>query len=287
MNQETRLSGATRVLSGILQSRTGQVLADNRMWRLETLLKPILRAHGFSSMEHLVDRILSHNDEALTAEVVNALLNNESSFFRDQQVFRLLMEEVLPHIAATKQDRLIRIWSAGCSTGQEAYSLAMAFRKQPEIWEGWRIQILGTDISTSAIARARSGLFPQMDVQRGLAITDLLKWFEQEEDDWRISPDLRAITDFRVDNLFECNIPSGRYDIVLCRNVLLYFSPELRQQVFDKLASYCAPGSYLVLGAGETVIGQTEHFSTSQQFRGIYERTESKADSGTPYRRSN
>lgn len=281
------LTGAMRVLAGLLQVRTGQFLSENRMWRLETSLKPLLRAHRLATLEELVDKLLADGEGPLVDQVIDALLNNESSFFRDHHVFQTLARELLPHIAANRPNKTLRIWCAGCSTGQEAYSLAMLFRKDPEVWKGWRTSILATDISTSVIAHAKSGIYSQMDVQRGLAINDLLRWFDTAGDNWRISEELRRMVDFRVDNLFECQVPHGLYDLILCRNVLLYFSPEMRKQVFLRLAQYCAPGGLLVLGAGETVIGQTEDFVASPQFRSVYQRTETPAPRdeglGTPF----
>lgn len=267
-----QLTGAMRVLAGLLQARTGQFLSDGRLWRIETSLRPLMRAHGLAGLDHLVDRLLSARDEGLIGAVVDALLNNESSFFRDQHVFHTLAHDVLPAIAQTRPDKVMRIWSAGCSSGQEAYSLAMIFAREPERWAGWRIQILGTDISSTMIARARAGLYSQIDVQRGLAINDLLAWFEPVDEEWRIADTLRAMVDFRVDNMFECAVPVGAYDLVLCRNVLLYFSAPMRKQMFTRLARHSAPGGYLVLGAGETVIDQTEHFSPSPDLRGMYRR---------------
>lgn len=275
MNEEspqTSFTAAMRVLAGLLEARTGQILAENRMWRIETALKPVLRSGGFADLEALVARLLSGAEPRLSDDVVNALLNNESSFFRDLQTFQMMTQEVLPHIQATRPDKVVRIWCAGCSTGQEAYSLAMQFRKNAEQWKGWRISILATDISTAAIAQAQSGIFSQIDVQRGLAITDLLKWFEPSGDDWKVCDELRRMIDFRQDNLFDSRVPSGHYDLILCRNVLLYFSLEMRQRVFGRLAHHSRPGGFLLLGAGETVIGQTDEFVSSRDFRGSYER---------------
>lgn len=272
---EARLTGAMRVLSDLLQARTGQFLAESRMWRLETSLKPLLRAHGLATLDDLVDRVLAEGGEPLADAAVDALLNNETSFFRDQHIFLTIIRELLPLIAERRGDRLLRIWSAGCSAGQEAYSLAMMIAKEPETWAGWRIQIVGTDISRSMVARARSGLFSQIDVQRGLAINDLVRWFEPAGDDWRISDQIRRMVDFRVDNLLECTVPSGEYDLILCRNVLLYFSSIMRPRVFAQLARYAAPGGFLLLGAGETVIGHTDEFAASPLCKSVYERVAS------------
>lgn len=264
-------TGAMRVLAGLLEARTGQQLAANRMWRIDTALKPLLRANNMASLEELVSQLLSGNDRQLLDAVVDSLLNNESSFFRDLSTFGMIERELLPHIAASGE-KTLRIWCAGCSTGQEALSLAMLIRKRAERWTGWRIQILATDISSSAIARARSGLYSQMEVQRGLGVTDLLRWFEPAGDDWQASRELLDMIDYRVDNLLEPTMASGGYQLILCRNVLLYFSADLRRKVFENLALYSAAEGHLILGAGETVMGQTDEFGASRQFRGSYER---------------
>lgn len=265
-------SGASRIFSGLLEARTGQILSESRAWRMETALKPILRAHGCADMDALAARLVAHKDPVLENAVVNALLNNESSFFRDLQIFDMIHRHILPHIHAQKPDRTLRIWSAGCSTGQEVYSLAIQIQNDMARWRGWRIEILATDISTAAIDQARAGTFTQMDVQRGLPVADLLKWFEPAGDDWRAHSMLRQMIDFRTDNLFDARAPVGEYDLLLCRNVLLYFTPERRQGVLQLLTRHSHAGSVLLLGAGETVIGQSEDFVPHPEFRGGYGR---------------
>lgn len=264
-------SGAMRVLAGLLEARTGQQLAANRMWRIETALKPLLRTHNMATLEELVSRLLASDERQLLDAAIDALLNNESSFFRDLSTFGMIERDLLPHLASSEK-RLVRIWCAGCSTGQEALSLAMLVRKNPERLAGCRVQILATDISSSAIARAKSGLYSQMEVQRGLGINDLLRWFEPMGDDWQASRELLDMIDYRVDNLLEPLVPVSSFDLILCRNVLLYFSADLRRKVFVNLAQHGAADGHLILGAGETVMGQTDEFLASRQFRGCYER---------------
>lgn len=265
-------TGAMHVLAGLLEARTGQQLATNRMWRIDTALKPLLRANNMSSLEELVSQLLAGNDRVLLDSVVDAMLNNESSFFRDLSTFGMIEREMLPHIAASGGGT-VRIWCAGCSTGQEALSLAMLIRKNPERWTGSRVQIHATDISSAAIARAKSGIYSQMEVQRGLGVADLLRWFEPAGDDWKASRELLDMIDYRVDNLLEPATASTAYQLILCRNVLLYFSAELRRKVFENLSRHSGVDGHLILGAGETVMGQTDDFIASRHFRGSYERS--------------
>jgi len=168
---------------------------------------------------------------------------------------------------ATKR---LRIWSAGCSTGQEAYSLAMLFAEDPMRWSGWTIDILGSDVSESAIQRAREGAYSQFEVQRGLGIAQMIKWFEECENGWRAIEPLRRLARFQVHNLLEPAPHPGEFDIVLCRNVLLYLNAERRTQVFERIAGAMAADGCLMLGAGETVIGQTRRFEADIEARGLY-----------------
>jgi chemotaxis protein methyltransferase CheR len=279
--------GAARILSGLLEARTGQILSEGRAWRMETALRPVLRVHGLQTIDDLAAQLLRKQDPRLDEDVVNALLNNESSFFRDLQIFDMIHRQILPRIQEERGERTLRIWSAGCSTGQEAYSLAIRLCNDAERWQGWRIEILATDISTAAIEQARSGIFSQMDVQRGLAVGDLIKWFEPHGEDWRANSVLRRMIDFRRDNLFDARAPSGEYDLLLCRNVLLYFTPARRGDVLQLLARHSHAGSVLLLGAGETVIGQGDDFLPHPDFRGGYAPKALASDrAGRPVRRA-
>jgi chemotaxis protein methyltransferase CheR len=199
------------------------------------------------------------------------LLNNETYFFRDRTPFDLLARHALSELAVKRAaKKRLRIWSAGCSTGQEAYSLSMLFADEPQKWEGWTIDILGTDVSSCVIDRARAGVYSQFEVQRGLAITQTVRWFEESGNGWRIADALRKNVRFQVHNLLEAPPQPGGFDIVLCRNVLLYLCSERKALAFDRLASAMAPDGYLMLGAGETVIGQTRKLAADAKARGLY-----------------
>jgi len=262
---------AARSLAGLLEQMTGQQLASTRRWRIETALQPLMRHHNISSLDMLAG-LASQPGSTLREDVVEALLNHETSFYRDLPIFKAIGDEVLPVMAAGRPGTKLRIWSAGCSTGQEAYSLAFIFSNQGARWDDWQIEILGTDVSPHAIAQARNGIYSQFEVQRGLPIGDLIARFDQEGDDWRVRPMLKARTSFMVHNLLD-PAPASRFDMILCRNVLLYFSAERRRAVLDRLASAIAPDGMLILGAGETVLGQTEAFTPDPQLRGVYRPT--------------
>ncbi len=266
-----RAGGATNVFATLLESRTGQQLDANREWRIETALKPVLRERGLDSLDQLAGELLAGRDQAVGDKIIDALLNQETSFFRDAAVLDMVAQAVA---AARGPDlnRRIRIWSAGCSSGQEPLSLAMLFDEQPG-GEERMPEIVATDISDASVARGRAGRFSQFEIQRGLSVRRMMRWFETVGDDWVASPELVRRVQFRQLNLVADPLPIGRFDVILCRNVLLYFAPAMRRHVFARLAEVMRPGGLLVLGAGETVIGQTDAFRPSPTYRGLYEPT--------------
>lgn len=269
---------SSRILAGLLEARTGQQLTMNRRWRIETALSSLLRERGISTLDELITILVMGKEPALSNQVVEALLNNETYFFRDRSPFDLLARHALPQLA-TKRDstRRVRIWSAGCSTGQEVYSLAMLFAEDPAKWRGWTVDVLGTDVSSTVVDRARAGTYSQFEVQRGLGINQTIRWFEECDGGWRAVEEIRKSVRFQVHNLLESPPHPGEFDIILCRNVLLYLTGDKRRMAFDRIASALAADGWLMLGAGETVIGQTERFGADVEARGLYRRTDGTA----------
>jgi chemotaxis protein methyltransferase CheR len=231
-----------------------------------------MRERGVDGLDRLVATLVTGREPALAEAVVEALLNNETFFYRDRPSFDLLLGPALSRLEqARRSEKRLSIWCAGCSTGQEAYSVAMRFAEQKLRWAGWSIDIVGTDVSRAAIERADRGLYSQFEVQRGLAVVQMMRWFtERPGAGWQIAPELQAMVRFRVHSLAEPPPQPGRFDILLCRNVLLYFSAAARREAFTRLASAAAPDAVLMLGAGETVIGQTDAFVSDPDCRGLY-----------------
>lgn len=254
-----------QIIADLLAARTGQHLTESRRWRVGSALAGVFREHGISNVDQLVCLLAqpenSGGGRKLSQEVVEALLNNETYFFRDKPTFDQLPEDILPDLARRRaHTRRISIWCAGCSTGQEVYSLAMLFAEQAERWNGWTIDILGTDVSHSAITTARSGLYSQFEVQRGLGVTQMLSHFEESRRGWQVLDRTRSYARFQQHNVLEEPPTRQSFDLILCRNVLLYFGQANRQKAFSRLCGAIAPDGYLMLGAGETVVGQTEEF---------------------------
>lgn len=260
--------GTMGVLTAILEARIGQQLAANREWRVETVLKPVLRDLGLETLDALATA--AQHSTAIGDRVADALLNQESSFFRDAAVFEMVADAV-DSLRATKLNRRPRVWSAGCSFGQEPLSLAMLFAERGADQHDLPPEIIASDVSEAALARARSGRYSQFEIQRGLPIRRMVRWFDGDGVDWVAKTELVRRINYRRLNLVTDPPPVGRFDVILCRNVLLYLTIELRRQILDRLATVLRPGGVLVLGAGETVIGQTEAFRPSARYRGLYE----------------
>lgn len=273
--QPTTQTGAMAVLAALLETRTGQQIAANRAWRIETALKPVLKVRGHDTLDQLVAELLDDQTGIISDLIVDALLNQESSFFRDAAILDSVVTAV--NARQAKDARRPRIWSAACSTGQEPLSLAMLFADRLEQTGQPEPEIFATDVSEAAIARAKSARFSQFEIQRGLPVRQMIRWFDALGSDWVASPELVRKISFRRHNLVGDPAPPGRFDVVLCRNVLFYLSPTLRKRVFDLLAEVVRPGGLLVLGAGETVTGQTDAFAPSAEYRGLYERVPTPA----------
>ena len=249
-------------LASLLESRTGQRIAANRAWRIDTALKPLATEKGMGSIDELVGHLRDGSNPALADRIVDALLNQETSFFRDAGVIEAAADAIASIAVGTP-----RIWCAGCATGQEPLSLAIAFAERG----GALPDLIATDVSAAAIARARAGRYTQFEIQRGLPIRRMLRWFEQDGEDWVAQAELVRRIAWRRSNLVVDAAPGGRFDAVFCRNVLFYLAPELRTRVLDLIAGSLRPGGLLMLGAGETVIGQSDRFVPSKRFRGLYE----------------
>jgi chemotaxis protein methyltransferase CheR len=264
-----------QIIADLLEAHTGQHLTESRRWRVNSALAGIFRQHGISNIDQLVCLLAAPPPESpdLAQEVVEALLNNETYFFRDKPTFDQLPAEILPELAERRRDvRRLSIWSAGCSTGQEVYSLAMLFADQAESWQGWTIDILGTDVSHRTIDAAHSGLYSPFEVQRGLGVAQMLRHFDETPHGWQVREAVRGMVRFGQHNILSGH-PPGRipFDLVLCRNVLLYFDRTTRAVAFSRLASAVMPDGFLMLGAGETVVGQTDRFLPAARRASFFE----------------
>jgi len=231
----------------------------------------VARKWKLATFDDLVRLIRSKNDEAVIRDVVEAMTTNESFFFRDTKPFDQFKQISLPAmLKARAGNKTLRIWSAACSSGQEAYSLAMILTEMGGQLSGWKIEIVGTDLSNEILQRAKDGLYSQFEVQRGLPITLLVKYFQQTGDRWKISDKIRQMVSFREWNLLNDPAPLGRFDIVFCRNVLIYFDQPTKAKVLAGVAKQMPEDGYLFLGGAETVLGISDKFQLLPGQRGIY-----------------
>jgi chemotaxis protein methyltransferase CheR len=257
-------------LCRLLKDRSGLALAGDKQYLVESRLLPLARKAGIASLADLVAK-LKDDDDRLAVEVVHAMTTNESFFFRDKIPFDHFRDTIMPALLeARAAERRIRIWCAAAATGQEPYSLAICLKEVKDKLAGWRIEILGTDLATAVLEKAKAGLYTQFEVQRGMPIQMLVKYFAQVGEMWQIAADIRAMVQYRPLNLLSDFSYLGTFDLVFCRNVLIYFDQETKVAVLNRIARVTAPHGYLVLGAAETVVGLSDAFKPVPDRRGLY-----------------
>jgi chemotaxis protein methyltransferase CheR len=265
----------------LIFERTGLVLGQDKTYLIDSRLTPVARKYKLAGLDALATALRQGKDAQLLHDFTDALMTNESFFFRDVKPFDQFRDVVLPRLLTERaQSKHIRIWSAACSTGQEPYSLAILLKEQAAKVHGWKIEIVATDISREVLARAASGIYSQFEVQRGLPIQLLLKYFKQDGDKWQISPELRAMVSFRDFNLLSDPAVLGTFDVVFCRNVLIYFDQVTKARILDRISRILSGSGVLFLGGAETVLGVSDRFEPLTGHRGVY--TVARAPAAVP-----
>lgn len=255
----------------LLQVRSGLHLSLEKRYLVESRLGMLCRRRGIDGIGALVATLQRGPARELENAVVEAMTTNETLFFRDRTPFDLFRDVILPEkLAANAHCRQLRIWCAAVSSGQEAYSLAMLLDEAASRLAGWKVEILGSDISTEMLEKARQGIYSQFEVQRGLPIQLLLKYFRQEGDKWRVNERIRAMVELKQHNLLESSTHLGQFDVIFCRNVLIYFDVPTKARVMAALSQRLAPHGAFILGAAETVIGITTTLVPDAGHRGLY-----------------
>jgi chemotaxis protein methyltransferase CheR len=258
-------------LADLLRSRSGLVIGQDKIYLLETRLAPILKREKLRDLNDLVDRLRGRGADAVARDVVEAMTTNESFFFRDDKPFQHFRAQALARVVAARGPGVpLRIWSAAASSGQEAYSLAMILSESRALLGDRRVEILGTDLARDQLARAREGVYTQFEVQRGLPVQMLMRHFRREDAGWRISDALRAMVQWKEWNLLGDLRSLGRFDIVFCRNVLIYFDQPTKTRALEAIAGQMSPDGMLYLGGAETVLGLTTRFAPLPAERGVY-----------------
>jgi chemotaxis protein methyltransferase CheR len=257
-------------LRKLLKDHSGLDLSADKQYLIESRLLPLARKSGLSGIPDLVAKIRA-GSSAHTVQVVEAMTTNETFFFRDKVPFEHFRDTIMPEVLkARAARRSVRIWCAAGSTGQEPYSLAMSLKEMGAALAGWRVEIIATDLSQEVLEKAKAGIYSQFEVQRGLPIQMLVKYFKQSGELWQINPELRSMVQHRQLNLLHDFSALGAFDVVFCRNVLIYFDQDTKINIFNRLARSMETDGFLVLGAAETVVGLTDTFKPIPDRRGLY-----------------
>jgi len=257
-------------LRKFLKDNSGLDLSSDKQYLIESRLLPIARKAGLPGIGELVQK-MKGGSSPIADQVVEAMTTNETFFFRDKTPFDHFRDSIMPEILqARAARRSIRIWCAAGSTGQEPYSLAMCLKEMGAALAGWRVDILATDLSLEVIEKSKSGLYSQFEVQRGLPIQLLVKYFKQVGEFWQINADIRAMIQHRQLNLLHDFAQLGTFDVIFCRNVLIYFDQDTKVNIFRRLAKATESDGFLVLGAAETVVGLTDAYKPHPERRGLY-----------------
>ena len=258
------------IVRRIVQARSGLMIDPDKTYRVETCLAPVARREGFADISEMIRAIQAKRDNALMWAVTEALANTETSFFRDRAPFQQFREEILPELAMRRGDQPIRIWSAACSTGQEAYSLAMIVDDEASKYPGLKVELFGSDLSERCLEKAQSGLYTQFEVQRGLPIRLLVRHFEKDDETWRLSPRIRQSVRWRRINLLADLSGLGAFDVIFCRNVVSSFDRTSAGRVLEQLSAALPEDGVLMLGVDETASDYTDALRSVAGRRGVY-----------------
>ncbi|PLW75602.1 CheR family methyltransferase [Cohaesibacter celericrescens] len=265
-------------LQGFLKEKSGLVLSNDKQYLIESRLMPIARQAGLETISDLIGKLRSFGERKLQIAVVEAMTTNESFFFRDKTPFDHFVDTIIPHLVQKRQRGRVRIWCAAASTGQEPYSLAMCLKENAAKLGGLSFEIIGTDISQDVLEKAKAGFYSQFEVQRGLPVQLLLKYFTQHGEMWQIAPDIRSMVTYKPFNLLDSFASMGQFDVIFCRNVLIYFDQATKSDIMQRLAKQMPDDGHLLLGAAETVVGLTTSFQSVAGKRGLYAKTRANAD---------
>jgi chemotaxis protein methyltransferase CheR len=260
-------------LRDLVYRRSAIVIENGKEYLVESRLGPLARTEGFASIDEMVSKIRAQPANGLHAKIVEAMTTNETSFFRDLHPFEALKTQILPSLRKARAfSRKLRIWSAACSAGQEGYTIAMVLREHFPDLVPWDVKIVGTDLATAMVARAKEGKFSQLEVNRGLPAPFLVKYFDRKGVDWQIKQPLRDMFEVRAMNLIDPWPAMPTFDIVFLRNVLIYFDVATKQLILSRIRQVLAPDGYLFLGGAETTLKVDDSFQRVQIDKSVYYR---------------
>ena len=259
-------------ISSVIKEKSGIILSQDKMYLIESRFKPIMKERSIGSLSDLVSKMKTNTDSGFMQELVEAMTINESLFFRDIKPFKTLTDFIIPAIKEKNNSSNLNIWSAACSTGQEPYSIAMTLKDTPAVSD-IVYNIDATDINQTVIDKAASGIYSQFEVQRGVPTMMLMKYFMQnpETEEWTVNQDVKSNIKFFPFNLVTDKTPTAKYDIVFCRNVLIYFDKETKENIIRNIHSGLKPYGFLVLGGAENILGMTDDlFDKFPEYNGVF-----------------
>jgi chemotaxis protein methyltransferase CheR len=269
-------------LRKLLKERSGLDLSTDKQYLVESRLVPLARRAGLSGIPDLVQK-MKGGAEAVIVDVVEAMTTNETFFFRDKIPFDHLRDTILPALMQSRAARkTVRIWSAASSTGQEPYSIAMLLKEKAAAFAGWRFEIIATDLSQEVLEKSRAGIYSQFEVQRGLPIQLLVKYFAQTGELWQLNADIRGMIQHKQLNLLQDFSHLGKFDVIFCRNVLIYFDQPTKTNIFERMSKIVEPDGMLMLGAAESVVGITDAFRPVPDKRGLYQANTARGGAAAP-----
>lgn len=263
----------------LLRQNSGLVLTQDKSYLIDSRLNPVAKKWGYPDLGAMTQVLRAVPPKDLVTDIVEAMTTNETSFYRDAKPFEIFKSVVLPHYKnKNPANKSLRIWCAAASSGQEPYSIAMTLKEEEASMPGWSYNIKATDISHEILEQAREGVYTQFEVQRGLPVTHLVKYFQQAEDNqkWMLNDDIKSMIKFEYFNLLDNMAGLGEFDIIFCRNVLIYFDPETKKEVMERMHKQLAPDGFFFLGGAETVLGITDKFQAVPNNRGLYAKTDSE-----------
>ena len=254
----------------LLKEKSGLTLTPDKSYLLDSRLTPIARKWNYANLEVMTMALRAMPPKDLVQDVVEAMTTNETSFYRDSKPFDQFRDIIIPQLQKMRSGKNVRIWCAAASTGQEPYSLAMLLKENAAKLPGWKFEIIATDIDTAVLETAKKAEYSQFEVQRGLPIQMLMKYFEQKGDRWALKNEIKSMVQYKYFNLLDPMAALGKFDIIFCRNVLIYFDRETKAKVLANMAGLLPDDGFLFLGGAETVLGITESFKMMENTRGIY-----------------
>lgn len=267
----------------LLYDKSGLVITPDKSYLLDSRLTPVAKKWNYPTLDMMTLQLRAIPDQKLIKDIVEAMTTNETSFFRDTKPFTLFQETILPHMMQARASRkTIRIWCAACSSGQEPYSLSMILKEKEAQLKGWRFEIIATDLSEDILAQARKASYSQFEVQRGLPIQYLMKYFTQVGDLWQLKDEIKNMVKYSTFNLLDDMSRMGQFDIIFCRNVLIYFDEKTKGNILGRMDKQLEKDGFLLMGGAETVLGITDKFMPMPDKRGLYIKSQSTPPSSPP-----